>query len=118
MRCRLFGLATVVALAFPVVLGQEPLAGGVVSDFEPGHGFLSWFPAGVVADDLEVARFGEASLRLTSEGDARPVAAEVIDDLASRDAFARGSNGYPGGVTVPAPQAPAARIDAATEATP
>lgn len=76
MRRRLFGLATVVALASPVVLGQGTLPGGVVSDFEPGHGFLAWFPAGEVADDLDVARFGEASLRLTSEGDARPVAAE------------------------------------------
>lgn len=76
MRHRMLGLAAVVALASSVALGQEPLPGGVVSGFEPGHGFVSWFPAGVVADDMEVARFGEASLRLTSEGDGRPVAAE------------------------------------------
>jgi hypothetical protein len=44
--------------------------------------------------------------------------AEVMDGLASRDALARAPSGYPGDVTVPAPRAPAVRIDATPEATP
>lgn len=89
MRHWLLGLTICLAFASPVALGQERLAGNVVNDFEPGHGFVSWFPAGDVADDLEVARFGDASLRLTSEGDGRAVAAEWVlpVPLDAADAF-------------------------------
>ena len=89
MPRRLLALATCLALASSVALAQEPVPGRVVSDFESGHGFVPWFPAGEVADDAEIARFGGASLRLTSEGDGRPVAAEWPLPLAldAADAF-------------------------------
>ncbi len=48
----------------------------VVNDFEEGHGFASWFEAGTVSTDASFARFGSSSLRIATEGDGRPVAAE------------------------------------------
>ena len=48
----------------------------VVNDFEHGHGFTTWFAAGTVATDASFARFGASSLRIATEGDGRPVAAE------------------------------------------
>lgn len=66
--------------------GQEPstlvdrlrseTADTVVNDFEDGHGFASWFAAGAVSTDASLARFGTSSLRIATEGDERPVAAE------------------------------------------
>lgn len=48
----------------------------VVNDFEEGHGFTSWFAAGTVSTDASFARFGASSLRIATEGDGRPAAAE------------------------------------------
>lgn len=49
----------------------------VVSEFDPGHGFVNWFPTGTVHTDTDEPLFGAASLRLTSAGDGSPVAAEM-----------------------------------------
>jgi peptidoglycan/xylan/chitin deacetylase (PgdA/CDA1 family) len=68
-------LATGPAWAQPA---PEPPGVRLVSDFEPGHGFVSWFPSGLVSTDRSRARFGRASLRIASDGDARPVAAEWV----------------------------------------
>lgn len=50
--------------------------GVVLSEFEEGHGFLNWFPTGTATTDRDVRRFGDASLRLATDGDGSPVAAE------------------------------------------
>lgn len=49
----------------------------VVSDFEGDHPFRNWFPTGAVSTDSAVRRFGDSSLRLVSEGDGSPVAAQA-----------------------------------------
>jgi peptidoglycan/xylan/chitin deacetylase (PgdA/CDA1 family) len=66
----------------------EPRGARLVSGFEPGHGFVSWFPSGLVSTDRSEARFGRSSLRIASDGDARPVAAEwaLADPLDARGA--------------------------------
>lgn len=50
--------------------------GVVLAEFEEGHPFLNWFPTGSVSTDDSVRRFGASSMRLATDGDGTPVAAE------------------------------------------